>query len=108
MLLPKFPLPYYAVIFASVRTEVEDGYIETNAELEKMAESIDGFLGTESTRGERDGLGLSISYWKNLDAIAEWKKHTHHRMAKEKGIKDWYKSYSIRITKVEQDTLFEK
>lgn len=108
MLLPKFDLPYYAVIFTSLRTQVDENYQAVNAELENMAMSIDGFLGTESTRDGMDGLGISISYWKDLQAIESWRKHSHHIMAKEKGVKDWYKSYSIRISKVESQNLFIK
>lgn len=108
MLLPKFPTPYYAVVFTTIRTDIEEGYLATNNKLEKMAEGIDGFLGIESARDKADGLGITISYWKNIDAIAKWREHTHHRIAKEKGIKDWYKSYSIRIAKVESDNFFEQ
>ena len=107
-MLPKFPLPYYAVIFTSLRANTDPNYGTTNDELEEMAKDIDGFLGTESARNTSDGLGVSISYWRTKEAIDEWRQHTHHKLAKAKGIKDWYTAYSIRISKVESDNYFEK
>ena len=107
-MLPRFPLPYYAVIFTSLRANADPDYGMTNDQLEKMAEDIEGFLGTESARNTSDGLGVSISYWQTKEAIEEWRQHTHHKMAKEKGIKDWYSAYSIRICSVESDGFFAK
>jgi heme-degrading monooxygenase HmoA len=106
-MLPQFPTPYYAVIFTSIRTEIDDNYSTTNDTLEQLAKEIDGYLGIESVRNE-DGLGISVSYWKSLESIDTWRKHTQHKMAKEEGINDWYKNYSVRISKVEKDTFFSK
>ena len=106
-MLAKFPLPYFAVIFTSLRKNDDPQYGITNDELESLAKDIPGFLGTESVREGAMGLGISVSYWQTMQAIETWRTHTHHRMAKEKGIKNWYKFYSIRICEVEQDNFFE-
>lgn len=107
-MLPKFPTPYYAVIFTSLRADADPEYIKTNNMLEEMATEIKGFLGIESSRDANNGLGISVSYWENKEAIDKWRKHTHHKMAKVKGISDWYTAYSFRIAKVESDNYFEK
>ena len=97
--------PYYAVIFTSERTDIDDDYAGVNDHLEEHAAKIDGFIGIESVR---DGLGISISYWRDLAAIQEWRIHSDHIAAKEKGKTDWYEGYSIRICRVEQDKIFKK
>jgi len=98
-------LPYYAVIFTSIRTDVKEDYAETNDFLEEAAAAISGFLGQEATR---DGIGIAVSYWKDLESIDEWRKHLSHKDAKARGIREWYKTYTIRICKVESHNHFVK
>lgn len=101
--------PYYAVIFTSERTNIDDNYMAVNERLEELAAGIDGFLGTESVRShEGRKFGISISYWRNLEAIDIWRKNMEHLAAKEKGVKDWYHTYAIRISRVEQEKVFLK
>jgi heme-degrading monooxygenase HmoA len=97
--------PYYAVIFTSLRTEVEDGYHGTADRMVELAKQQPGYLGHESVR---DGLGITISYWDSLDAIRNWKQQSEHLFAQQKGRTDWYSAYKTRICKVERDYGFEK
>ena len=70
-----------------------------------LASQQEGFLGVESARNE---LGITVSYWKDLDSIKKWKENSQHSIARERGRKDWYQSYKTRIAKVERDYGFEK
>lgn len=92
--------PYYAVIFTSIRTDVEEEYYETNELLMKKAEDYDGFIHQDAVR---DGLGIAISYWRDLESIQAWRKDMDHIVAKERGKKEWYSQYSVRIAKVERE-----
>ncbi len=98
-------LPYYAVIFTSIRTDDDNGYVEMAQKMEDLAKIQEGFLGVESAREQ---IGITISYWKSLDAISNWKKQTDHVFAQQKGIKDWYSFYKVRICLVEREYEFEK
>ncbi len=95
--------PYYAVIFTSIRTEGDNGYQEMALLMEELAQQQEGYLGIESARSE---LGITISYWKNLEAIKHWKQQTDHLVAQRKGRADWYSWYKVRICKVERDYEF--
>lgn len=97
--------PYYAVIFTNTRTEEDNGYGTMAMEMEKLAREQPGFLGFESAR---DGIGISISYWENLSAISSWKSHMDHKVAQQKGIKEWYSWYKVRICLVEREYEFTK
>jgi len=97
--------PYYAVIFSTIRTTVDEGYIETAQRMEALAKLQDGYLGMESARNE---IGITVSYWKSLDAILKWRNNAEHALAREKGKELWYKTYQLRICKVERDYGFEK
>ncbi|MEZ5104391.1 MAG: antibiotic biosynthesis monooxygenase [Draconibacterium sp.] len=92
--------PYYAVIFTTIRTAVDKGYSETAEELEKLVSKQPGFLGFESARNE---IGITVSYWKDLESIKNWKNNVQHSKAREKGRKFWYEYYKLRIAKVERD-----
>ncbi|MBS9463307.1 antibiotic biosynthesis monooxygenase [Flagellimonas sp. 389] len=97
--------PYYAVIFTSKRTEGDDGYAEMASKMEALARQQPGFLDFESAR---DGLGITISYWESLRAIADWKSNIEHQFAQQKGIKDWYSWYKVRVCLVEREYDFSK
>lgn len=97
--------PYYAVIFTSVRTEDDNGYSEMSERMEELVEKQEGFLGFESARQE---LGITVSYWKDLESIRKWKQNLDHLEAQQKGKSTWYKSYKTRIAFVERDYGFEK
>jgi heme-degrading monooxygenase HmoA len=99
--------PYYAVIFTSLRTEVEKGYGDTAARMLELAAGQPGFLGVDSARGT-DGLGITVSYWQTLESISAWKSVAAHRAAQEGGRRDWYASYQVRIARVERSYGFTR
>lgn len=94
--------PYYAVIFTSLRTALEQGYDDMAMRMVELAAGQPGFLGVESAR-EGSGLGITVSYWSDLAAIKAWKENAEHRIAQGKGREVWYASYRTRICKVERD-----
>ncbi len=97
--------PYYAVVFTTLRTDVDENYEETAYQMELLAEQQDGFLGIESARSQ---VGITVSYWKSLEAISNWKNNLEHTVAREKGRAVWYQQYQLRICKVERDYGFTK
>ncbi|MGI9274826.1 MAG: antibiotic biosynthesis monooxygenase family protein [Endozoicomonas sp.] len=92
--------PYYAVIFTSIRTDVDAGYAEAARRMLELAEQQPGYLGTESAREE---LGITVSYWRDLDSIQHWRNNTEHAEARNKGRSVWYDSFRVRICKVEKE-----
>lgn len=92
--------PYYAVIFSNHRTKDNDGYGEMAQKMLKLAAEQPGYLGVESVR---EDLGVTISYWSDLESIKNWKNHAEHKVAQKMGIEKWYSTYKTRIAKVERD-----
>jgi heme-degrading monooxygenase HmoA len=97
--MKKSPLPYFAVIFTSVRTDGDNGYSEMAKQMLKLASEQPGFLGFEHARQE---IGISVSYWESLQAIAAWKANMTHRQAQNRA-KDWYSYFRVRICRVERE-----
>lgn len=92
--------PYYAVIFSSVRTEGENGYSEMALTMEELTARQPGFLGLDSAREQ---VGITVCYWKDLESIKKWKNHIEHQQAQKLGHEKWYKSFKVRIAKVERE-----
>jgi heme-degrading monooxygenase HmoA len=115
--------PYFAVIFTSIRrthadyTDINNNnknnnnlkkddtccYGVTANRMMELAEQADGFLGVESVREETTSVGITVSYWRDLTSIQEWKQHSEHLIAQEHGKKEWYSAYTTRICQVERD-----
>jgi heme-degrading monooxygenase HmoA len=92
--------PYYAVIFTSLRTDVDDGYGAMATRMLELAATQPGFLGVESAR---DGVGITVSYWSDLESIRLWKQNAEHLEAQRLGHQKWYSAFKTRVAKVERD-----
>lgn len=95
--------PYYAVIFTSEKNSENEGYEVMAEKMWNLAKQQPGFLGAESARNE---IGITVSYWENLESIKQWKLNEEHLLAQENGKKFWYKNYKVRICLVQRDYQF--
>ena len=66
-----------------------------------LAAEMEGFLGVDSAREGRDGV--TVCYWRDLEAIRRWKAETEHVEAQRKGRTLWYETYRVRICRVERE-----
>ncbi|WP_162415351.1 antibiotic biosynthesis monooxygenase family protein [Cyclobacterium roseum] len=93
--------PYYAVIFTSIKNpDAGEDYAQMARKMEALVKIQPGYLGHESAR---ENLGITVSYWESLEAIAAWKNETRHLLAQQLGKEKWYQNYKIRICKVERE-----
>jgi heme-degrading monooxygenase HmoA len=99
----KMKEPYYAVIFTSLQTDQSEGYSEMAVAMENLAKLQLGFLGVESAR---EDVGITISYWETTNDIKNWRANLDHLMAQKLGKYQWYRSYKVRICKVEREYEF--
>jgi heme-degrading monooxygenase HmoA len=100
--------PYYAVVFTSTLSSAGNdddlGYGEAANRMVELATQQSGFLGFESARDEGAlGLGITVSYWSDLESITQWKANVEHLEAQRLGHEFWYQSFKVRISKVERD-----
>ncbi|MFL9693911.1 antibiotic biosynthesis monooxygenase family protein [Aeromonas veronii] len=92
--------PYYAVIFTSLRTDEDAGYGAMAERMVELAQRQSCFLGMESAR---DGVGITVSYWRDLESIRNWKAELEHKEAQRLGREKWYSAFKTRIARVERD-----
>ncbi|MGB0166121.1 MAG: antibiotic biosynthesis monooxygenase family protein [Luteibaculum sp.] len=103
--IPKqFPLPYFAVIFSSRKKHSDDAFTQLSDYLDELVLSQPGYLGHETVGSDPS---ITISYWKDLDAIKNWRENPEHAAAIKKSKELWFKDYSIRIAEVQRDYYWE-
>jgi heme-degrading monooxygenase HmoA len=51
----------------------------------------------------REDVGVTVSYWQDLDSIKQWKQNVEHLGAQKMGREQWYETFKVRIAKVERD-----
>jgi heme-degrading monooxygenase HmoA len=91
-----------AVIFVSARNGLDEpGYAAAGAAMEALAATQPGFVGVESVRGT-DGVGITVSYWRDLNAASAWRDHPEHRAIREAGRERWYDWYRLTIAQVQR------
>ena len=93
---------YYAVIFtSSFQNEVDlSAYQEMAKMMLELAKDQPGFLGYETAREE---VGITVSYWQDLESISKWKENEGHLRAQVKGRQSWYSKFKVRICRVERE-----
>nr|WP_279169479.1 antibiotic biosynthesis monooxygenase [Providencia huaxiensis] len=69
----------------------------------ELAQQQPGFIGIESARDE---IGITVSYWKSLEAIQAWKNNAEHLVAQQLGKEKWYEWFTTRIAKIEREYYF--
>lgn len=96
------PPPYYAVIFSSLRNgRDEAGYAATAERMVELVREQPGFLGYESVR-DSGGFGITVAYFDSEAAIAAWRVHAEHALARERGRRLWYRRFEQRVARVER------
>ena len=95
----------YAVIF-EVEAEpdrVQD-YLDIAARLRPELEKIDGFISIERFRSlSHEGKILSLSFWRDEEAIARWRQQEEHQAAQRAGRDKIFRDYRIRVAAVMRD-----
>lgn len=79
-------------------------YFDLAAALKPQLEQIDGFISVERFESLTDkGKVLSLSFWRDEDAVARWRNVAEHRVAQAKGRGGIFKDYRLRIASVVRD-----
>ena len=94
-----------AVIFEGIPNAGRSAeYLEIAATLRPMLETIDGFISIErfQSLSEPEKI-LSLSFWRDDDAVARWRTFEAHRAAQERGRSEVFKAYRLRVAGVIRD-----
>jgi len=94
-----------AVIFEVWPAEGRTGeYLDVAAELKSKLVKIDGFLSVERFQSLTDsGKILSLSFWRDEEAVARWRQTQEHRAAQARGRGGVFARYRLRVAAVQRD-----
>lgn len=94
-----------AVIFEVEPREGKlDPYLDMAAALKPELEQIDGFISVERFKSlTTEGKYLSVSFWRDEDALVAWRNHSHHRRAQHSGRHEMFADYRLRVASVLRD-----
>ncbi|MCG9731896.1 antibiotic biosynthesis monooxygenase [Shewanella sp. Isolate13] len=94
-----------AVIF---EVQVAEGktteYLDIANEIRPLLAEIEGFISIERFQSlTNEGKVLSLSFWRDEEAIKEWRCLEGHRLAQSKGRNSVFESYRLRVAGVIRD-----
>ncbi len=81
-----------------------DTYLGLAMRLKPEVEAVDGFLSVErfASRG-RPGWILSLQFWRDDAAITRWRTHELHHRMQERGRRELFQDYRLRVGPVIAD-----
>ena len=94
-----------AVIFEVQPAEGKrDAYLGIAANLRPLLDGIDGFISIERFQSLADpNRVLSLSFWRDEDAVKAWRNTEEHRQAQQAGRGGIFAGYRLRIAHVVRD-----
>lgn len=79
-------------------------YLDIAGELRPVLEAIDGFISVERFESlVEPGKYLSLSFWRDEEAVAAWRGTGEHRTAQTAGRGGLFRDYRLRVASVVRD-----
>ena len=98
-----------AVIFeVTPATGRKQEYLDIALSLRPDLDKIDGFISIERFASlTNEGKILSLSFWRDEEAVRAWRVVAEHQAAQNKGKSEIFADYRIRVAEVVRDYGFE-
>ncbi len=95
----------FAVIFeVEMNPGRDQDYFDLAGSLKPELEAVDGFISVERFRSmSNEGKYVSVSFWRDEDAVKRWREHAEHRIAQARGKKEIFADFRIRVAEVVRD-----
>src|SRR5262249_33938055 len=82
----------------------KEDYLSIAASLREELERIDGFISVERFQSITDpGKMLSLSFWRDEEAVKTWRNQGHHRESQAAGRAGVFADYRLRLASVVRD-----
>ena len=79
-------------------------YFDLAAALKPELEQVDGFISVERFQSlVNEGKYVSLSFWRDRDAVETWYRTVNHKAAQEEGRAAVFRDYRIRVAEVFRD-----
>ena len=82
----------------------KDDYLRIAATLRADLDRVDGFFSIERFQSMSDPEKLlSLSFWRDEEAVKDWRNHLKHRESQTKGRSGIFSDYRLRVAAVMRD-----
>lgn len=79
-------------------------YLDIAAELRPLLDDIDGFISIERFESlSEPGKILSLSMWRDEEAVSQWRNLEKHRAAQARGWDGVFENFRLRVAEVKRD-----
>jgi len=94
-----------AVIFElKPRSGQTEAYLSAAARLRPLLSQVDGFISIERFESLTEpGKFVSLSYWRDEDAVRQWRNIEEHRRVQAAGRQSIFADYRLRVAQVIRD-----
>jgi heme-degrading monooxygenase HmoA len=94
-----------AVIFEGMaQDDRKEAYLDIAARLRPLLADIDGFISIERFQSlTTPGKVLSLSFWRDEEAVRQWRNLAQHREAQRAGRQSIFQEYRLRVAHVLRD-----
>ena len=94
-----------AVIFeVEPHADTKAAYFDAAARLRPLLDDIDGFVSIERFESlTQPGKILSLSFWRDEEAVRQWRNVEAHRQVQKAGRHSIFKDYRLRVAEVIRD-----
>jgi len=94
-----------AVIFeVEMNLGRDQDYFDLAGSLRSELEAVDGFISVERFQSvSNEGKYVSLSFWRDEEAVKTWREHAEHRIAQALGKKSIIADFRIRVAEVIRD-----
>ncbi len=81
-----------------------DNYLDLASRLRSDLFQMDGFISIERFQSlSEEGKLLSLSFWRDEEAVKNWRNQEAHRMTQAKGREGVFNDYRLRVAEVNRD-----
>lgn len=94
-----------AIIFEVEPAEGQQAdYLDIAADMRPLIEQVEGFISVERFQSiTNPGKMLSLSYFRDEEAVQQWRRLAAHRNAQSKGRNGVFKDYRLKVAEVIRD-----
>ncbi|GAB3035085.1 antibiotic biosynthesis monooxygenase family protein [Bowmanella dokdonensis] len=81
-----------------------DDYLALAEQLKAELSTVDGFISVERFASlSQPGHYLSLSFWRDEQAVAAWRNLPSHRLAQAQGRNGLFARYRLRVARIQRD-----
>ncbi len=102
---PVEPSQQVAVIFeVKPKSTGKDEYLRIAQALKEQLQQAQGLISAERFSSlVEEGKLLSLSIWQDMESVNQWRNQLQHRMGQEKGYRELFERYTIRVALIQRE-----